>query len=276
MRTLRFPALLLTAALSGGCVLVFSPPLGQHFQVAFELSRTLSGGDKHVVATWTVPDSIDTRKRTLQLSGGFERPAGERLPREVRVVATVTETNGKVRQRVKLTADVRPEDRFRVSKKVRRDIAAGSTIEVTVEPVGDDLPAGTGIRLCVDLVQRKGDLTDFDSCAAGDGPTSFAAIQEEILTPACAFSGCHDTTSASAGLDLSPGQSYGNLVDVSSSQFFLRPRVDPGKPDDSYLVQKIRGSAIILGNRMPLGAPPLTSDEIAGIVEWVENGARDN
>ena len=276
MPRFRIPVLLLIAALSAGCVLVFNPPLGQHFEIAFELSRTLERGDKHVVANWTLVDTVDTRKRTVQLSGGFERQAGARLPREVRLVATVTEPNGKVRQRLKLTADVRPEDRFRVSKKIRRDIASGSAIEVTVEPVGDDLPAGTGIRLCVDVVQAKGDLDDFVSCAAGDGPTTLTAIQDQIFTPSCAFSGCHDTASASAGLDLSAGQAYGALVDVPSSQIFLRLRVEPGRPDDSYLVQKIRGASSINGGRMPLGAPPLSADEIAGIVEWVENGARDD
>lgn len=268
--------LLVAALLSSGCVLVFGQPLGQHLEVAFELSRALARGEKHPVATWTLTDGVDTRKRTLQLSGGFDRPAGSRLPREVRLVATVTEPNGKVRQRLKLTADVRPEDRFRVSKKIRRDIAAGSTVEITVEPVGDDLPSGTIVRLCVDLVEQKGDLDDFVSCAAGDGPTSFAAIQSEILTPSCAFSGCHDMASQSAGLDLSEGQAYASLVDVPSSQVFLRLRVEPGKPDDSYLVQKIRGASTIMGGRMPLGAPPLSADEIAGIVEWVENGARQN
>lgn len=279
MSRLRPPGLLLVAAalLSTGCVLVFSPPLGQHFEVAFEQERSLERGKKHVVATWTLADAVDTRKRTLQLSGGFERPAGERLPREVRLVATVTEPpDGKVRQRIKLTADVRPEDRFRVSKKIRRDVAAGSTVEVTVEPVGDDLPTGTRVKLCVDLVEAKRDLDDFPSCAAGTGPTTFAAIQSEVLTPSCAGSNCHDATTQSAGLDLSEGQAYDALVDVPSSQIFLRPRVAPGKPDDSYLVQKIRGSSSINGGRMPLGGAPLSADQISGIVEWIENGAREN
>ena len=273
------PGLLLAAAalLSTGCVLVFNPPLGQHFEVAFELDRALEGGEKHVVATWTLADAVDTRKRTLQLSGGFERPAGARLPREVRLVATVTEPPaGKVRQRIKLNADVRPEDRFRVSKRIRRDVAAGSTVEVTVEPVGDDLVAGTRVKLCFDLVQAKRDLDDFPSCAAGAGPTTFAAIQNEVLTPSCAGSNCHDTSTRSAGLDLSEGQAYDALVDVPSSQIFLRRLVAPGKPDDSYLVQKIRGSSSINGGRMPLGGAPLSADQISGIVEWIENGAREN
>ncbi len=65
-------------------------------------------------------------------------------------------------------------------------------------------------------------------------------------------------------------------MEVPASQIFLRLRVDPGKPDDSYLVQKLRGSSSINGGRMPLGAPPLAADEISGIVEWIENGAREN
>lgn len=270
-------AFLAAALLSGGCVLVFTPPLGQHLELSFELTREFERGEKHLVATFDLPEAVDVRRHTIQLSGAFERPPGARLPREVQLVATVTEPPAdKIRQRIRLTADVRPEDRFRVSKKIRRDLAAGSRVEVTIEPVGDALPAGTGIHLCVDVVDRRVDLEGFVSCAVGAGETSFAAIQTSILTPKCATAGCHDTATSSAGLPLGPGEAYDALVDVSSSQVFLRLRVDPGRPDASYLVQKIRGSSTINGGRMPLGGPFLSPDEISGIIEWIENGAREN
>lgn len=260
---------------SAGCGLVFLPPLGQHLDFTFRLAEALERGEKRLVATWIMEDGIDTRRRTLQISGALGRPEGERLPQRIDIVATVTDpATGRVRQRLRLTAEVRPEDRFRVSKKVRRDLEAGSQVEVTVEPVGDDLPAGTEIRLCLDLVAAKGDVRDFASCAAGAGPTTFQEIQTQILTPSCAIVGCHDTASAAAGLNLEDGQSFAALVDAPSSQIFRRLRVDPGKPDDSYLVQKLRGSSTIMGGRMPLGGPFLSDDQVSGVVEWVENGAR--
>lgn len=267
----------LAGALLAGCGLVFAPPFGQHLEFAFDLGRVLARGERHEVATWSFADTVDTRRRTLQLSGVLGRPAGALLPREVELVATVTEPpSTRVRQRLRLTATITPEDRFRVAKKIRRDLAAGSRIEVTVEPVGNDLPAGTRIELCVDLVERRGDLKDFVSCAARGAATTFPEIQQTIFSPSCATSGCHDAAAAAAGLVLADGEAYAALVGVPSSQIFLRLRVDPGKPDDSYLVQKIRGSSAINGGRMPLGGPFLSPSEIAGIVEWIENGAAEN
>jgi hypothetical protein len=49
-------------------------------------------------------------------------------------------------------------------------------------------------------------------------------------------------------------------------------RVVPGNPDDSYLVQKIEGTASV-GAQMPLGGPELSDDEIAAIRQWITDGA---
>ena len=47
--TRRFPGLLLAVCLlSAGCVLVFTPPLGQHLELSFELSRAFERGEKHL------------------------------------------------------------------------------------------------------------------------------------------------------------------------------------------------------------------------------------
>lgn len=52
-----------------------------------------------------------------------------------------------------------------------------------------------------------------------------------------------------------------------------RVRVVPGHPDASELVRRIRGQAL---PRMPFDGPPyLGDDEIALIVEWIAQGARD-
>ena len=48
--------------------------------------------------------------------------------------------------------------------------------------------------------------------------------------------------------------------------------MEPGNPDDSYLVQKIEGTAAV-GGRMPLGGQPLSADTIAAIRQWITDGA---
>ncbi len=52
-----------------------------------------------------------------------------------------------------------------------------------------------------------------------------------------------------------------------------RARVVPGHPEASELVRRIRGQAV---PRMPFDGPPyLVDEEIALIVEWIRQGARD-
>jgi hypothetical protein len=107
------------------------------------------------------------------------------------------------------------------------------------------------------------------------GPAlSFAQIQAQIFTPTCAKSGCHDTAAASGGMVLAAGQSYGQIVGHPSQENPALERVQPGNPEASYLLKKVRGDADISGTRMPQDGPPfLTSDQIAGIAGWIRGGA---
>ena len=101
---------------------------------------------------------------------------------------------------------------------------------------------------------------------------TLAAIQASVFTPTCAVSGCHSGDSPPEGLRLDEGFSFGNLVGVASNEVPMLSRVDPGNPDDSYLVRKIEGTAAV-GARMPLGGPPLEQDLIDDIREWITNDA---
>ncbi len=49
-------------------------------------------------------------------------------------------------------------------------------------------------------------------------------------------------------------------------------RVNPGNPDQSYIVQKIQGTAAV-GGRMPLGQAALPQDRIDLIRSWIAAGA---
>ena len=48
-----------------------------------------------------------------------------------------------------------------------------------------------------------------------------------------------------------------------------------GNPDDSYLIQKLLGTAQI-GERMPLGGDAVSTADINVIRQWIIEGARDN
>ena len=106
---------------------------------------------------------------------------------------------------------------------------------------------------------------------------TFSEIQAQIFTPTCAKAGCHAASSAEAGLVLEAGQAYGNLVGRSSSQRSDLARVQPGDPDRSYIILKLRGDPSITGLRMPQDGPPyLTSEQIEGIAAWIRAGAPNN
>jgi hypothetical protein len=77
---------------------------------------------------------------------------------------------------------------------------------------------------------------------------------------------------------LDPSAAYDALVGVSSA---LRPtelRVRASEPDSSWLVTMISADdAARQGfSRMPLATHPLTMNQIATIVRWIEQGALRN
>jgi hypothetical protein len=112
----------------------------------------------------------------------------------------------------------------------------------------------------------------------GVKPFTFTQIQTGIFTPICANSGCHSASSGGrAGLILDPGVSYGLLVRHPATENSTLNRVEPGSPDTSYLILKLRGDPSIVGARMPRNGPPyLTSEQIDGIAAWIRAGAPNN
>jgi hypothetical protein len=105
------------------------------------------------------------------------------------------------------------------------------------------------------------------------GPT-LASIQANIFTPICTK--CHIGASAPLGLALADGVARQNLVSVASVEVPELMRVNPGKPDSSYIVWKIEGRSAILGARMPLGMTPLSTEEIDAVRGWIVAGALEN
>lgn len=107
-------------------------------------------------------------------------------------------------------------------------------------------------------------------------PISFASDIVPILKRQCAA--CHLTGQEVPGLALHPRGAYSSIVGVKSL-FTGYLRVDPGKPDDSYLVMKLEGTHTAKGGqgaRMPFGAPPLDETSIGKIREWIASGALNN
>ena len=108
----------------------------------------------------------------------------------------------------------------------------------------------------------------------GSAAFTFSRIQAEVFTPTCAKAGCHSAAAASQGLVLEAGQAYGFLVGRPATGRGSINRVEPGSPERSYLILKLRGDPSITGQRMPLDGPPyLTAEQIDGIAAWIRAGA---
>jgi hypothetical protein len=96
----------------------------------------------------------------------------------------------------------------------------------------------------------------------------------------CAVGGCHVAASPSGDLDLfvDPHSMWSRLVRVKSSESPLL-RVLPGRPSQSYLVQKLAGTQAGRGpgnDRMPFGGPYLDDADMDAVRAWILEGARDN
>jgi mono/diheme cytochrome c family protein len=111
---------------------------------------------------------------------------------------------------------------------------------------------------------------------------SFSQQIQPIFTASCALSGCHGSGNLQPPekpMNLSAGQAYTNTVNVSSAQLGSMDRIEPGQPDQSYLVHKIQGTHLQVGGsgvRMPAGGSPLSQSQIDLIRTWIAQGAANN
>ena len=121
-----------------------------------------------------------------------------------------------------------------------------------------------------------GDFSATFTVESGAGAPTLSELQADVFTPSCAKSGCHAGSAPAQGMNLSDGQTFASTVGVPSTEVLSLNRVEPGNPDDSYLVQKVEGTATV-GGRMPLDGPPfLTNAQIQSIRDWIAAGAEDN
>lgn len=118
-------------------------------------------------------------------------------------------------------------------------------------------------------------MVDDDVVDGGDTTAvvtvTLAQLSAEIFTPSCAVSGCHGASNPAEGMSLTSSAIAASIINVTSNQRPNLKRIDPGNPDGSYLLQKVRGTGA--NNQMPLGGAPLSGAKIQLIVDWVTAGA---
>ena len=95
----------------------------------------------------------------------------------------------------------------------------------------------------------------------------------EVFAVSCVTSGCHSGGDPAAGLSLE-GDFAARIVGVASEQRSDLKLVDPGNPDKSYLLLKVRGDDEIISQQMPPGAP-LPAEQMEIIRAWIASGAKE-
>ena len=111
------------------------------------------------------------------------------------------------------------------------------------------------------------------SDGAGARPEATLAQVGEVFTVGCAISGCHRGGRPAADLSLE-GDFAARIVGVASAQRPDRKLVEPGNPDDSYLLLKVRGDDEIVLQQMPPGAA-LSAEQVEIIRAWIAAGAKE-
>ena len=111
--------------------------------------------------------------------------------------------------------------------------------------------------------------------------STYHDIQDYVFDKSCANSVCHAAPANSANLNLTYGLSYQNLVGRTPQNPAAAAAgmklVDPGNPDNSFLLTKLMGPAKPeFGAKMPFNAGSIHQAKIDAIRKWIEAGASED
>lgn len=124
-------------------------------------------------------------------------------------------------------------------------------------------------------LEQQGNNTETPAGTADENTkvkATLADIQSKVFTLSCAVSGCHTGPAAPLGLRLDADSAFGLLVNQPSQQQPDLLRIKPGDSANSYLLQKLEGTAAS-GLQMPRNRSPLPVETIQAVRDWIDNGA---
>ena len=113
---------------------------------------------------------------------------------------------------------------------------------------------------------------------AGCGaPPTLQRVETEVFQKSCNFSSCHTGSSPAEGLNLE-SPTHAKLVNVKARAAGATDLtlVVPGKPDDSYLYQKLTQTMPRAGALMPQTGDMLDAARLALVRDWIAAGAENN
>lgn len=125
----------------------------------------------------------------------------------------------------------------------------------------------------LDLVRVS---NSFGKTEVNDNST-YHEIQDYIFDKSCANSACHAAPANAGNLNLTYGLSYQDLVgrvpqNPAAAAAGMK-LIDPGNPENSFLLTKLMDPTLEQGARMPFNAGTLHSGKIDAIRTWIAAGA---
>ena len=145
----------------------------------------------------------------------------------------------------------------------------GTLATIAISLYGCSSGNGNGLDANGQIIEEtdQGTVTEIPLAA------TLESIQANVFTKFCAE--CHAGPAAPLGLRLDTvANSYNLLVGQNSVEVNSLLRVSPNDPDNSYLIQKLEGTAAV-GGQMPLGNPALPQATIDVIRQWIIDGAQN-
>jgi hypothetical protein len=122
---------------------------------------------------------------------------------------------------------------------------------------------------------------DFDESTEPYAPIDLGSLRTDLFV-GCTWSSCHGASGQAAGLNLEAEDLHGELLTHESLSNPGMPLVDPGDPENSWLMHRVANCEPVndAGNtlaHMPLGGPTLSDPGlIAKLYAWIEAGAPNN
>ncbi len=131
------------------------------------------------------------------------------------------------------------------------------------------------------VVRARDQAGNRDSNTAEQSGNTDVSLSEQVqatFSSDCGVAGCHAPGNPPLGLVLTPEFAFTNLVGVSSREYGVEMRVNPGDPTTSFLYRKVSENPPPVGYQMPAPATGsiLAPAEIDRIRRWILQGAPDN
>ncbi len=155
----------------------------------------------------------------------------------------------------------------------------GQEVTIMLDNLPDD---ATSLKLCLTTLGKQPVYTFYKMDvpkAVGDSIVipiqeihlmQFDRIQQQVFTPSCVA--CHGNPGA-AGLSLSEGISYANLVNVSSTRSAEhQSRVTPSDIEASFIIDILEHGDLLKTDHTSI--PSKYNDDLALLKEWIRNGAK--